>query len=198
MKRKYVLDVLGIILGICLYSLSICVINIPNKLGEGGATGIALILKSLWAIAPSLSILLINLPLLIVSFFALGKKTILKTLFGMSILTVSLNFWTQLIPSPPQINLFLSSIATGILSGLGCGIIYRFGGSTGGTDILYLLLEKYFGIRIGTSLLCITVIILLLSLSYMNYSQFLFTLISCFIFSKTVNFVKYTQFQIPY
>ncbi|WP_438785477.1 YitT family protein [Enterococcus sp. DIV0421] len=73
-----------------------------------------------------------------------------------------------------------------------------WGGSTGGTDILYLLLEKYFGIRIGTSLLCITVIILLLSLSYMNYSQFLFTLISCFIFSKTVNFVKYTQFQIPY
>ncbi|OOG25992.1 hypothetical protein BZK37_09120 [Enterococcus casseliflavus] len=89
----------------------------------------------------------------------------------MSALILSLNIWRQIISYPLQINLFLSNTVTRAPSELGCGIVYHFWKSTGRTDILYLLSEKYLSIQIDASLLCITVIILLLLLSYMNYSS---------------------------
>ena len=61
---------------------------------------------------------------------------------------------------------------TGILSGIGCGLVFRFGGSTGGTDIIYQAIEKYFHIKIGKSLFLITFGILVVSLLYLDLTHF--------------------------
>lgn len=93
-------------------------------------------------------------------------------------------------------SLLINSLMTGILSGIGCGLVFRFGGSTGGTDIIYQAIEKYFHIKIGKSLFLITFGILVVSLLYLDLTHFLYTLLSCSILSYTLNKVKYLEIGI--
>lgn len=80
---------------------------------------------------------------------------------------------------------------TGTLSGIGCGLVFRFGGRTGGTDNIYQILERYFHIKIGKSLFLITLVVSLLCL---DLTYFIYTLISWSILSYILNKVKYLEF----
>lgn len=194
MKTK-ALDYLAILLGSSLYAFSITTINLPNQLADGGVTGIALILKNLWNLPPSLTTLGMNLPLLVIAYLFLGQASILKTIFGIFSLSAWLSIWGSLPLAFSFPSLLIASLLTGVMSGIGCGLVFRAGGSTGGTDVIYQLLEKYRQIKIGTSLLVITSAILVLSLSYLDMKHFLYTLLSCLIFSRTINAVKYLDFS---
>ncbi len=194
MKKLHLLiDLVGIILGAALYSLAVTGINIPSKLADGGVTGIALLLKNLFGFAPSFTSLMINLPLLLFSLFIFGKRAFLRTIVGTFALVFFLHIWENLHIHFAVHNLLINSIMTGFLSGIGCGLVFRFGGSTGGTDIIYQAFEKYFQIKIGKSLFLITFSILVVSLLYLDLRHFFYTLISCSILSYTLNKVKYLE-----
>ncbi|MFS1041513.1 YitT family protein [Enterococcus faecium] len=192
-KLNLFTELCGIILGAGIYGLAVTGINIPSKLADGGVTGIALLLHNLFGFAPSVTSLLFNLPLLLISLFLFGKHAFLRTIVGTFALVFFLHLWESLHIHFAVDSLLINSLMTGILSGIGCGFVFRFGGSTGGTDIIYQAIEKYFHIKIGKSLFLITFGILVVSLLYLDLTHFLYTLLSCSILSYTLNKVKYLE-----
>jgi uncharacterized membrane-anchored protein YitT (DUF2179 family) len=197
-KLKLFTDLVGIIFGAAIYGLAVTGINIPAKLADGGVTGIALLLNNLFGFAPSITSLIFNLPLLLISLFIFGKQAFLRTIIGTFSLVFFLHLWEDLHIRFAVHSLLINSLMTGVLSGIGCGLVFRFGGSTGGTDIIYQVFEKYFQIKIGKSLFLITFGILIVSLLYLDIIHFIYTLVSCSILSYTLNKIKYLDITNPF
>lgn len=185
------IDLLVIAAGTAIYSFGIVFFNIYNHLADGGVTGITLILRALFHIDPAYSTILVNVPLFAIGDRYLGKKDMFYTLYGTIALAIFLWIW-QRVPIVINIDhdLLLSAIGAGLFGGFGCGIVYRFGGTTGGVDIVARLFERFKGVQMGQTLLTIDVLVLLSSLIYLNVRQMAYTLIYVWIFSMIVNFTQ--------
>ncbi|QPB59750.1 YitT family protein [Enterococcus faecalis] len=189
-QRFYFKDVLFIVLGSFIYAFGLVTFNIANDLAEGGVTGITLILRALFHFNPAYTTLLINIPLLLIGGKILGKRSLYYTLIGTVSLSVFLWFWQKF---PVEINLdhdlLIAALLAGLAAGFGSGLVYRVGGTTGGTDVIARIFEKYFGISMGRSLLLFDVAVLLLSLTYIDVKRMMYTLIVSFVFSRVVDSV---------
>ncbi|MTD38940.1 DUF2179 domain-containing protein [Erwinia sp. CPCC 100877] len=189
-KKFYVTDILFILAGTCLYAFGLVTFNIANDLAEGGVTGITLILRALFQIDPAYSTLLINIPLILIGGKVLGKHSFYYTILGTVSLSVFLWLWQRF---PIVVNLdhdlLIASLLAGLAAGTGSGLVYRVGGTTGGTDVVARILEKKYGVSMGRSLLIFDIFVLLLSLSYIDVKRMMYTLIISFVFSKVVDSV---------
>lgn len=87
-------------------------------------------------------------------------------------------------------DLLIAALLAGFAGGLGSGLIYRVGGTAGGTDIMARILEKKSFLTMGKSLLFFDVIVLTLSLVYIDILHMMYTLIAAFVFSRVVDFVQ--------
>ncbi|MDR0899768.1 MAG: YitT family protein [Lactobacillaceae bacterium] len=184
-------DFIWFTLGTAIYAIAFVNINMPAKLAEGGVAGLTLIIKNLVGINPALSTLLINIPLMIIGFRVLGRKSLIYTIYGV----LSMSFWIWIaqfhtfdlgISNDPLI----AAIMAGTLSGLGNGLVYRHGGTTGGTDIIAKIIEQKFSVPMGTSLFTMDALILFASLSYIDVRHMMYTLISAFVFANVANVVQ--------
>ncbi len=185
-----IIDLIMIGFGCLLYAFSIVFFNINNNLADGGLNGISLILKALFQINPSYSTIFLNIPLILIGFYFLDKQSLIYTFYGIFMLSLFLWVW-QKIPFNINIHhdLFLASIAAGLCGGTGSGLLYRFGGTTGGTDIIARILGSLKGIPMGKTLLWIDVGVLFASLVYVDVRHMAYTLLYAYIFSKLVNFI---------
>lgn len=189
--KIHLIDLLMITIGTSLYAFGFVTVNIADRLAEGGVAGITLLLKFLLGINPALSTILINIPLLIIGYRYLGKKSLIYTIYG----TLSLSFWIwvwQIIPVSLNVHhdLFIAAILAGIIGGFGLGLVYRFNGTTGGTDIIARIFEKKMGSPMGQSLFALDVCVLVASLTYIDLRRMMYTLVCSFVFSKVVNFIQ--------
>lgn len=185
------IDLLMITIGTSLYAFGFVTVNIADRLAEGGVAGITLLLRFLLGINPALSTILINIPLLIIGYRYLGKKSLIYTIYGTLILSFWIWIW-QIIPVSLNIHhdLFIAAILAGIIGGFGLGLVYRFNGTTGGTDIIARIFEKKMGSPMGQSLFALDVCVLVASLTYIDLRRMMYTLVCSFVFSKVVNFIQ--------
>lgn len=187
---KTMKEVIFIILGTSIYAFGLVYLNIANQLAEGGVSGITLILRAIFHIDPAYSTLLINIPLILLGGKILGKRALAYTVLGTVSLSVFLWIWQRI---PLQINLehdlLIVSLLAGLIAGVGSGIVYRMGGTTGGSDIIARILEKNHGISMGRSLLAFDVIVLLASLTYIDLKRMMYTLIASYVFSRVIDFI---------
>ncbi len=162
-------DILAIIFGAGIFSFGIYFLVIPFHFYEGGATGITLITYYLFKIPVSLMNLLINIPLFVLAWKLLGKKSLYLSLLG----TFSVSAWMALFEAMPlshryhhfifeafKGDILLACIASGVVLGLGLGIIFNAGGTTGGTDILARIFNKYTSLTMGKLMLIVDAIVL--------------------------------------
>ena len=182
-------DLAVIALGCAIYAFGLVTINIQNHLAEGGLTGITLILRYWLHIDPAYSTALLNIPLIILGYRYLGKRALAYTIYGTAMMSVFLWIW-QRVPITIDLNhdILIAAILAGLCGGFGSGIIYRFGGTTGGTDVIARIIEKEKGMPMGRSLLLFDVVVLTLSLSYLDIEHMMYTLIASYVFSRIVNF----------
>lgn len=192
-KQKTIFELLMIALGCAIYGLSLDMISVPNKLADGGLSGIALLLRHFWGINMGLTTLVLNIPLIILGYRFMGKRLLAYTIWG----TISLSFFLwlwRLIPIITQLNLehdlFLSAALAGTLSGLGLGLVFRYNGTSGGTDIIARICQMKFGISSGKMLLTCDAIILFISLSYLDIKHMMYTLLASFILSRVMDAVQ--------
>lgn len=178
-------------LGTAMYGWGLVNVNIPNHLAEGGLSGITLILRALLGINPALSTLILNIPLLLLGLRLLGRRALIYTLYGIGGLSFWLWFW-QLHPMHLNLHhdLLISALLAGVFGGLGSGLIYRFGGTTGGTDVIARILEQKLNIPMGRTLFALDVVVLAASLVYINVVEMMYTVIAAFVFSQLVNFTE--------
>lgn len=163
-------DILAIIFGAGIFSFGIYFLVIPFHFYEGGATGITLITYYLFKIPVSIMNLLINIPLFILAWKLLGKKSLYLSLLG----TFSVSAWMAIFEAIPlshryhhfifnafKGDILLACIASGVVLGLGLGIIFNAGGTTGGTDILARIFNKYTSLTMGKLMLIVDAIVLI-------------------------------------
>lgn len=188
---KTIIDLLMVTLGCGIYALGFVKINMANQLAEGGVTGITLILYHLVHLDPAISTLAINIPLIIIGYKFLGRRALIYTVWGTITLSAWIWLWQRL---PFEINihhdLFISGVLAGLVGGFGSGITYRFGGTTGGSDVVARILEKHRGISMGQSLLVFDAIVLTASLSYIDLRKMMYTLLASYVFAQVVNFTQ--------
>mgnify|MGYP003300758751 FL=1 len=146
---------ISFILGSLILAISYNLFLAPNKLVAGGVSGIAIILNSLFKIDHFIVILSLNISLLILSYFLLGKEKTRASILG----SLVFPFFVKLTSDIGQIididtsQLLISAVFGGVLYGLGIGMIFKAGYTSGGTDILNQILNKYFKLSIGKSML---------------------------------------------
>lgn len=183
------IDFIIFTIGTALYGWSLINVNIPNKLAEGGISGITLIIRALTGFNPAYSTLLLNIPLLIIGFRMLGRKSLIYTIYGIAVLSFWLWFWQHVsLPINLHHDIFVSALVAGLLAGVGSGIIYRFGGTTGGTDVIARIFEQHWGIPMGRTLFILDCVVLFASLVYIDINHIVYTLIASFVFAQVVNF----------
>ncbi|MED4958608.1 YitT family protein [Paenibacillus sp. FSL R5-0527] len=187
---------LPILLGTAVYAFGLLYFILPNQLMEGGVTGITLLLNYAFGISPSLSNLLLNIPLFLLGWKVLGGRSIVWTGIGIGSLSFFLWLFERLIdhgwilPFETKTDYILVSLYAGVTLGAGLGIVFRFGGTTGGSDIVARILGRKFGFSMGQVILTLDVIIIGLSLFYIRKENILYTLVAVFIASKVIDFIQ--------
>ena len=167
-----------ITLGILTYVLGWTVFLVPNNLIGGGVTGIASIIQyaSGGVIKIGYSYFAINAILLVAALFLLGRSFGAKTFYAIILASIGLNVFQTIIPQDFVQTLALDNgklmcvIMGGILAGIGIGITITQGGSTGGTDIIALIVNKYRNVSPGRMILSLDVVIILSSLLVPSYT----------------------------
>ncbi|GAB1473028.1 YitT family protein [Bacteroidota bacterium] len=159
-----------IALGLLIYSLGWSVFLIPNGLVGGGVTGISAIIYYMSGFPVSYSYLIINAVLLIIGIRILGKTFGVKTVYAVILVTIFLKFIPGIIPQELIDDIaigngkLLSAIIGGACAGAGIAITFTQGGSSGGTDIIALIINKYRNISPGRLILLMDIIIVASSL----------------------------------
>ena len=128
-------------LGVFLMSIAINYFFAPNTIAPGGVTGFAVVAEQLIGVEIYLINLIINVPLFIFGAKALGKSMALKTLYATMLLSLFLKILPPLVLTH---DLLLSSIFGGVLAGAGLGFVFKFGGTTGGTDLAGAMINDKF------------------------------------------------------
>ncbi len=185
-------NILFIILGAAIFSFGFVHFNIQNELGEGGFSGITLILYFVFGWDVALMNLLLNIPMFIIGWKLLGRKVFLYTLIGTISVSVFLKiFQIYEITIYLKDDLFLASLFAGVFVGVGLGIIFRYGGTTGGVDIIARLVHKYIGWSMGKTMFLFDAGVILLSwLTFLDERSMMYTLVAVFVGARVIDFVQ--------
>lgn len=182
MNKKSVLTIFKeyslITLGILLYVTGWSVFLVPNNLVGGGVSGVASIIQygTRGFIKIGTTYFVINAILLVIALFTLGKSFGGKTVFAVILASVGLNVFQGLIPAEIIQTLavdngkLMSTIMGGIMVGVGIGLTMSQGGSSGGTDIIALIVNKYRNVSPGRMILLMDVVIILSSMLVPSYT----------------------------
>ncbi|MBR5615074.1 MAG: YitT family protein [Clostridia bacterium] len=161
----------------------------PNKIVGGGVSGISTILFHTWNIKPGISFFILNILFLLMGLSMLGRQFIFKTLLG----TALLSLFTEIFCYFPVYteNLILAPIFGGVLYGLGIGISFAAGASTGGTDIIGRIIQtKYSFVPIGKMLLFVDGIIIVISfIAFKNIELILYGILTLFISAYSIDYI---------
>lgn len=181
-------DIVCTVIGCALMALAIAVFNVPNDITPGGVSGLATALARILPVSVGTLMLVLNVPLLLAAWKMLGRRTLVMTLIATGALSAFVDLFGMLIAGYSGDRL-LAAIAGGTLTGLGVGVLLQRGISTGGTDLLALLLRKPLpNLRTGTLMLLIdTSVVAFAVLVFRDIEVAMYSAISIFIISKLVD-----------
>lgn len=186
-------NIFFILLGAAIFSFGLVHFNMENNLAEGGFTGITLLLYFLFGLDPSITNLILNVPLFFVGWKYLGRTTFAYTVIGT--VSVSIFLWIFQRFSPFHIplheDLLLAALFAGVSIGVGLGIIFRYGGTTGGVDIIARLVNKYIGWSMGRTMFLFDACVITASLIfYLSYREAMYTLVLVFVGARVIDFMQ--------
>lgn len=151
----------GIItIGLFINALSWTAFLIPSEIVGGGVTGAASLVYFAFEVPVAITFLLVNVVLVIFGIKSLGFGFGIKTVYGIVVLSAFLGLLQQIITEPVVDDRFMSAIIGGILGGASIGLVFTQGGSTGGTDIIAMIINKYRNISHGRLILLMDVVII--------------------------------------
>ena len=181
MNKRKVINLLLIILGNLSLAISTSLFILPHSIVNGGTSGISIITDALFGFNPELVILILCWSLFVVGWIFLGKQFALKTLVSTILYPILVNILGNvdyLTSVTSQVSdTLLATITGAILAGFGLGVCYRAGASTGGLDVVCLMLKKYFNIKVSLSTLAIDASIIILGLISVSFENALYGLL---------------------
>lgn len=185
--KKYVFFILAAL----FYAMGISLFLDPNQLAPGGIVGISVILHQFTNISTGTLYFILNVPILILGFMKFGYKVMLDTLFMVVLNSVFTNYFTGFGPITKEY--LLAAIAGSVLVGMGIGIVFRQGATTGGIDIIVKLLRSKFP-HMSTGKIFMMLDILVVTISgivFGNFNLAMYAFIAVVFSSKVVDYVLY-------
>ena len=193
MKRnRYITDILYWVAGCGIYSVAVTALLTPNEISPGGFTGIAAAIGSLFGISTGWILLALNIPLLIFALIKLGGGFTLKTVAVTFILSSALNTAEMVFPAY-KLNPILAAVFGGMLSGLGLSLILLRGATTGGVDVIAMLVNaRRPHITLGRFIMLFDfAVVAFAALVYGNIESALYSVISIYAATRIMDGVLY-------
>ena len=193
------LDILKVAVGCALFGVGLSVFLIPGGLNAGGISGLAMVLQRLLRNTPISKIsvgtitLLVNLPLFIIGGYRVGRRFFIGSLLGMALSSVAIDL-CAMIPAPKNLDPLMCAIYGGVICGVGLGMVFTTGSSTGGSDIIVRLLKlRWQHVPIGVINTCFDMCVALLTgIAFKNINLTLYSGITIFLCGKVIDAVVYS------
>lgn len=187
---KTVYEIAGVTLGVVMVALGLDMFLIPNKIAAGGVSGIATILHYLVGAPVGAAILALNIPLFAMGIYRLGLRFGFRSLYGTIILSLAVDLLAPALPVPTN-DILLASLFGGALTGLGMGLVFRYRGTTGGTDLAAAVLRTYTGVNIGQLLFLVDgAVVLAAGFAFRSAELAMYALITIFITAWLIDVVQ--------
>lgn len=186
--KKNMETIIGVLLGNAVLAFTVAAFLVPHGIIMGGATGIGLTISHYIAMDLSAIIFVVNIILFVLGTIVLGKTFALTTLVSTFVYPVFLSVMRS-IPGITELtdNIMLASLYGGALLGLGIGLVVRVGASTGGTDILALVLHKWFHISLAVLVYIVDFTVLLCQALFSNSEQILYGILVLIVSTAALN-----------
>ena len=192
---RWLTDIAALILGSGIYALGVHCFTAPNNIAPGGVTGIATIISYVTDLNVGTLIAVINIPLLIAGFILLNRRTMVKTLISVLLLSIMTDYLFSSVPVylAENGNGILASIFGGLLMGAGLGIVYAREGTTGGTDIINKIINRFRPeIKLGQISFLVNACVAVSSyIVYRNLDVVLFAIIAVFVQARVIDVLVY-------
>ena len=178
-------ELIEFIFGCFLVALAFNLFMSPNNLVAGGISGLSLVLKHFFGLNPSMIISISNVFLIILSYLLLGKEKTKMSILGSILFPVfvSMTEHVSTYISFKESEMILIAIFGGVLQGIGAGLIFRAGYSTGGTDILNMIISKIFKISLGNSMFFTDGTIIVIGAFVFGFNHLMYSLIILYLIS---------------
>lgn len=142
--KDFLYETFLLIIGCFLLALSFVLFFDPHSVAPGGLTGLAIIINYLIGIPLWVVNLFFNIPLFIIAYKVLTKRECLKTILGIGFFTLGLKLCESFASLQITDDVLLATLTGGVILGFGLGIIFKINGTTGGTDLIGLILNRWF------------------------------------------------------
>lgn len=187
--KKQLGELAGMTVGVLLVALALNLFLIPNRIAAGGVTGLATVLFHTLGTPVGVVTLAINVPLFLVGLRLVGISFGLRSVFGFVLLGLLIDLTAPLV-RPLTTEPLLATVYGGGLTGLGIGITYRFGGSTGGTVLAARILWRLFGLASAHALLLLDGLVILLAGVVFNAELALYALLAVIVQTWAIDLVE--------
>ncbi|MFC3418703.1 YitT family protein [Salinicoccus hispanicus] len=181
------LNIAAVILGAFLFSIGVNQFMIPGNLGDGGVSGLAIIILYAFDISPAISTLVLNGILLVIGFKFLSRRGMYYTIFAVIMMSIFLGITDSFVIQTDEI--MLNVIFGGLFLGLGNGLVIRIGATTAGSAILGRIVNKYTDIKIANAILVFDLMVITIGLTVLTIEQVLLTVVAMYINVKVMDFM---------
>lgn len=188
MRKEVLKDIALIGAGAFIYAFGVNYFFVANKMADGGVAGICTILHYLFNTDMGTTYFILNIPLIILGYKLIGGEFILKTFYGTFMTSLAFKVFADYMG--PMEDRLMASIFGGLIIGIGLGTIFVGGGSSGGSDILVKILNKYFDIPVGKAFLVLDFFVLSALGILFGRDVFMYTLVGLFISTKAIDFIQ--------
>lgn len=187
--KNILIEIIETIVGAFIMAVATSLFLLPNQLSSGGFAGIATILYYFLKIPMGISILAFNIPLFLFAGYKLGKRFFIKSIIGTITFSLSIDILDKLTPLTQD--RFLACIYGGIIIGLGTAIILKANSSTGGSDLISLLVKKYNSdIRTSNVIIIVDTIIVGLNVLFFREIEIgLYSAIAIYLMGKMIDII---------
>ena len=175
-------------IGILLAAIALEVFLIPNKIIDGGITGVSIILSFLTNINLSIFIIILNVPFLLLGFRHLGKNFLIQSTVAMALFSVLLEIFKQV--DVVTNDVLLATVFGGILLGIGVGFVIRYGACLDGVETVAILINKKTSFSVGQVILLVNLVIYMVAGILFGWDRALYSIMTYFITYKLIDIVS--------
>lgn len=189
--KKQIFTYFLIFVGSCFYAIGTVCFIFPNGLLLGGTSGVSVILQSFLPFSPGTILVIINILLMIAAFFVLGRDMAIKTFVGSLATTLLIGLAEKIIVLDKPIiqNYYLSALTGASIIAIASGIMFYVDSSSGGTDIIALIVKKYSTLKIGKALLVTDLLIVVVGGILSGWTLALSSLLGLFVKTLGIDLV---------
>lgn len=188
-RVRPILGIFAIAIGSIVAAFGVQGFIVPSGLGGGGISGIALLLFYTLKFPIGLMSFVLNIPLFVLGWREVNKKFVFKTIWGLTFFSLFLDLFKG-VQTIAIDDIFLGALYGGVILGISSSLIFHFGGSLGGTDIVSKVIQRKYGVPMGTSSLAINGVIIMISWAILGSKAALYTLVMLFVYGRVLDLIQ--------